>query len=172
MGHDELSELNVYLTRAVQSQRHVLANQILIRKASRQLEVSATLEEGWRLLVSTLEALEFDEVSCELPNWPNDCSPSLPGWSRQGEDRSPDRWHVSIPLHAGAKLAGELHLYRELAKGRLLFQFSSLLDTLIPPLERQLERNYEAQKKGLAEGRGVLRSPTVPPGVLARDGEA
>jgi UDP-GlcNAc:undecaprenyl-phosphate GlcNAc-1-phosphate transferase len=170
--YEELSELNVYVTRAVQSQRQVLANQILIRKASRQLEAAAKLEESWRVLVSTLEALDFDEVSSDLPKWPNDCAPSLPGWSRRGEDRSKDRWHVCIPLHAGERVVGELQLYRELARGRLLFQFSSLLDTLTPPLEKQLQRCYEAQEKALADERGVLRSPTVPPGILADDGKA
>jgi UDP-GlcNAc:undecaprenyl-phosphate GlcNAc-1-phosphate transferase len=170
--YEELSELNVYVTRAVQSQRHVLANQILIRKASRQLEAAATLEESWRVLVSTLEALDFDEVSSELPKWPNDLVPSLPGWSRRCEDRSQDRWHVSIPLHAGERVVGELQLYRDLARGRLLFQFSSLLDTLVPSLEKQLKRCYEAQEKGTAEGRSVLRSPTVPPSILASDRKA
>jgi len=170
--YEELSELNVYVARAVQSQRHVLANQILIRKAARQLESAAKLEESWRVLVSTLEALDFDEVSSDLPKWPNDRAPSLPGWSRPGEDRSPDRWHVSIPLHAGERVVGELQLHRELAKGRLLFQFSSLLDTLIPPLENQLQRCYEAQEKALADERGVLRSPPVPPCVLADDRKA
>jgi UDP-GlcNAc:undecaprenyl-phosphate GlcNAc-1-phosphate transferase len=170
--YEELSELNVYVARAVQSQRNVLANQILIRKASRQLEAAAKLEESWRILVSTLEALDFDEVLSELPKWPNDRAPALPGWSRLGEDRSEDRWHVSIPLHAGERVVGELQLHRELAKGRLLFQFSSLLDTLIPPLEKQLERCYEAQEKALADERGVLRSPTVPPVILADDRKA
>jgi len=170
--YEELSELNVYVARAVQSQRQVLANQILIRKASRQLEAAAKLEESWRVLVSTLEALDFDEVSSDLPKWPNECAPSLPGWSRPGEDRSEDRWHVSIPLHAGERVVGQLQLYRELAKGRLLFQFSSLLDTLIPPLENQLQRCYEAQEKALTDKRGVLRGPAVPPGILAEDREA
>jgi len=170
--YEELSELNVYVARAVQSQRHVLANQILIRKASRQLEAAATLEESWRVLVSTLEALDFDEASCELPKWPNDPAPSLPGWSRLGEVRSQDCWHVAIPMHAGERVVGELQLYRELAKGRLLFQFSSLLDTLIPPLEKQLERSHEAQEKAAAQKRGVLRSRTVAPGILADDGKA
>jgi UDP-GlcNAc:undecaprenyl-phosphate GlcNAc-1-phosphate transferase len=170
--YEELSELNVYVARAVQSQRHVLANQILIRKAARQLESAAKLEESWRVLVSTLEALDFDEVSSDLPKWPNDRAPSLPGWSRRGEDRSPDHWHVSIPLRAGEGVVGELQLYRDLAKGRLLFQFSSLLDTLIPPLEMQLERFYEAQEKALAGERAELRSPAVPPGILAGDGKA
>ena len=170
--YEELSELNVYVARAVQSQRQVLANQILIRKASRQLEAAAKLEESWRVLVSALEALDFDEVLSDPPKWPNDRVPSLPGWARPGEDRSKDRWHVCIPLHAGERVVGELQLYRELAKGRLLFQFSSLLDTLIPPLEKQLERCYEAQEKVSVGERGVLRTPTVPRGVLADDRKA
>jgi len=59
-----------------------------------------------------------------------------------------------------------------LGSAHVAFQFSSLLDTLIPPLEKQLERCYEAQEKALAGERGVLRSPTVPPGILADERKA
>src|SRR5205823_8461543 len=38
LQYEELSELNLYVARAMNSQRRVLANQILIRKASRQVE--------------------------------------------------------------------------------------------------------------------------------------
>jgi len=136
------------------------------------LDAAATLEESWQVLLSTLEALDFDDVSCDLPKWPHGRAPSLAGWSRQGEDRSQDCWHVSIPLHAGELVVGELQLDRELAKGRLLFQFSSLLDTLIPPLEKQLARFHAAQETGPAEDESSLRTRTLPSNLLAGDWEA
>jgi UDP-GlcNAc:undecaprenyl-phosphate GlcNAc-1-phosphate transferase len=168
LRYEELSELNVYVSRAVQSQRRVLANQILIRKASKELEETASLEGSWQVLATTLEALDFDEVACQLSQWPNGRAPSLPGWSRFGEERSDDCWNLSIPLRAGEKTMGQLHLYRDLGKDRLLFQFSSLLDTLIPPFEKRLKARYGAQEME-PERRSVLPSPALQPRILASE---
>ena len=93
--------------------------------------------------------------------------PALSGWSRRGEWCSNQSWSVSIPLRAGEKVVGELQLWRELSKERLLFQFSSLLDTLIPPFERQLKECYDAQKSAQTEGRSVRPSPALQPSLLA-----
>jgi hypothetical protein len=124
----------------------VLANQILIRKASRQLEEAASLEDSWQVLASTLEALDFDGVACQLSQWSNGRALSLSEWSRCGEESLSECWSVSIPLRAGEKALGRLQIWRVLSRDRLLFQFSSILDTLIPPFERQLKRFYEAQE--------------------------
>jgi hypothetical protein len=128
----------------------VLANQILIRKASKRLEEAASLEGSWQVLASTLEALDFDGVTCQLLGWPNGSVPFLSAWSRSVENGSSDCWNVSIPLHASGKALGELQVWRARNKDRLLFQFSSLLDTLVPPFEKQLERRFEAEEATLA----------------------
>lgn len=167
LRYEELSELNVYVARAMQSQRRVLANQILIRKASRQLEEATSLEGSWQVLASTLEALDFDGVMCQLSQWPHGRAPSLSGWSRCGEESSNECWSVSVPLRAGEKALGELQLWRALSRDRLLFQFSSILDTLIPPFEQQLKRCYEAQETKLVEGRSLRPSPSLQPSLLA-----
>ena len=167
LRYDELAELNVYVARAVQSQRRVLANQILIRKASRQLEDAASLEGSWKVLASALETLDFDGATCRLSRWPNTLVPFLSGWSRSSAGSPSECWNVSIPLRAGEMVVGELQLWRALSKERLLFQFSSLLDTLIPPFEKQLKQRHEAQEKGWTEGRSVRPSPTFQPGLLA-----
>jgi UDP-GlcNAc:undecaprenyl-phosphate GlcNAc-1-phosphate transferase len=150
LHYEELSELNEYVARAMYSQRRVLANQILIRKASRQLEEATSLEGSWQVLASTLEALDFDEVTCQLSQWPNGGAPPLSGWSRCGGESSNTCWNISIPLRAGEKALGELQLRRALSKDRLLFQFCSLLDTLIPPFEKQLKRRFEAEEATVA----------------------
>jgi UDP-GlcNAc:undecaprenyl-phosphate GlcNAc-1-phosphate transferase len=167
LRYEELSELNAYVARAMHSQRRVLANQILIRKASRQLEEAESLERSWQVLAGTLEALDFDGVTCELPQWPNGRAPSLSGWSRCGEESSSECWSVSIPLRIGEKALGELQLSRALGRDRLLFQFSSLLDTLIPPFEKQLRRHYDAQETNMAEIRSLRPSPGWQPSLLA-----
>jgi UDP-GlcNAc:undecaprenyl-phosphate/decaprenyl-phosphate GlcNAc-1-phosphate transferase len=166
--YEELSELNDYISRAVQSQPRVIVNQVLIRKAAKRLEETASLQDSWRVLTSTLEALDFDAVTCRLTQWPNDRAPSLPDWARSGEERSNERWNVSIPLRAGERVVGELQLWRALGKGRLLFQFSSLLDTLIPPFEMQLGRSDE-EREVLAEGRSVLPGPPSQLNILASE---
>ncbi len=169
LRYEELLELNVYVSRAMHSQRRVLANQILIRKASRQLEEAASLEESWQVLASTLGDLDFDGVMCQFSQWPIGRAPSLAGWSQNGEGSSNESWNVSVPLRAGEKVLGELRLWRALGKDRLLFQFSSLLDTLIPPFEKQLKLRYDTQETKPAEGRSVRPSPALQPGLLASE---
>jgi UDP-GlcNAc:undecaprenyl-phosphate GlcNAc-1-phosphate transferase len=167
LHYEELTELNVYVARAMHSQRRVLANQILIRKASRQLEEAVSLERSWQVLASTLEALDFDGVTCQLSQWPQGPAPSLAGWSRCGEGSSEECWSVSVPLRAGERVVGELQLSRGLNRDRLLFQFSSLLDTLMPPFEKQLQRRYEVQEAELAEERSLQPSLSFEPSLLA-----
>ena len=146
LQYDELSELNVYVARAMNSQRRVLANQIRIRKAARQLEASASLEEGWQVLTATLETLDFDRVACRIAVWPGAAPPALAAWERPLGTRPGECWSTSIPLRSGERAVGELELQRALDKDRMLFQFSSLLDTLIPPFEKHLSLRYEASK--------------------------
>jgi UDP-GlcNAc:undecaprenyl-phosphate GlcNAc-1-phosphate transferase len=152
LQYEELSELNLYVGRAMNSQRRVLANQILIRKASRQVEESATLDESWRVVAGTLEALDFDGAACRIWAWPHRAAPWLAPWQRPGRRESGECWSALIPLRAGAQALGELEIHRGLSKERMLFQFSSLLDTLVPAFEKQLRLQYQAA--------GLTRSET------------
>jgi UDP-GlcNAc:undecaprenyl-phosphate/decaprenyl-phosphate GlcNAc-1-phosphate transferase len=155
LQYEELSELNVYVARAMNSQRRVLANQIRIRKASRLLEESSSLEECWGRLTEALDALDFDRAACRLSAWPAGTAPTLPVWERLGGVKPDDCWSVSIPLRSGDRTLGVLELNRGLEKERLLFQFSSLLDTLVPPFERQLRLRYEGAGSNAKAGSGV-----------------
>ncbi|HYY72085.1 MAG TPA: MraY family glycosyltransferase, partial [Candidatus Bathyarchaeia archaeon] len=150
LRYEELSELNVHVSQAFHSQRKVLANQILIRKVSGQLEEAQALEGSWQILVKALEALDFDSVTCLLSGWQNGSAPFLARWSRPGENENGDCWTASIPLCTGEKALAVLHLRRALGKERLLFHFSSLLDTLIPPFEKQLKRRYDSEEANSA----------------------
>lgn len=169
LRYEELSEAKVYVTRAVQSQRRVLANQILIRKAARQLEEARSVEESWQVMISALEALDFDGVTCRLSQWPHGWAPSLALWSRDGEQSSSESWNVSIPVRDGEKVVGELQLWRALSKERLLFQFSSVLDTLMPPFEKQLKGRYDAYEREQAAGRSMPPSSALRPSLLANE---
>lgn len=143
--HEEFAEFRDYLGCNLRWQRRVLANQILIRKASRKLEGTCDLGESWRILATTLRALDFDVVQCRLKNWPDVAFPVLSTCSNARPD-SPERvWRASIPLRADGRDIGVLFVQRDLAKGRLLFQFSSLLQTLIPAFEERLRAEYAAR---------------------------
>jgi hypothetical protein len=133
----------------MQSQQRVLANQILIRKVSRQLEAAESVEASWRILSDLVKALDFDGVTCRLSGWPNGSAPFLSGWSRCSGDGTNGCWSLSIPLHAGESTVGELHLWRALHKDRLLFQLSSFLETLVPLFEKQLKRHFEDEETPL-----------------------
>ena len=143
--YEELIEFRTYLTRAFRSQHRVVANQILIRKASRNLEEALDLGKGWEALTSTLHALDFDGARCSLVGWPKDSVPALPVWHRIDAGLPEHSWSVSIPLHSNDLTIGVLQLWRGFSKERMLFQFSSLLDTLIPPFEKRLSSEYEAR---------------------------
>ena len=67
----------------------------------------------------------------------------------------------------GGKALGELQLWRALSKNRLLFQFSSLLDTLVLPFEKQLKRCYDAEQTKAAGTESVPPSPALHPPFLA-----
>lgn len=140
--YEELTEFRMYLMRALRSQRQVIANQILIRKASRNLERASGVDKAWEALISTLFTLDFDGARCHLAAWPGTSVPALPAWRRTGVNPPDHSWSVSIPLHSGNLTIGILQLRRDLTKDRMLFQFSSILDTLVPSFERRLGDEY------------------------------
>lgn len=146
LRYEELAELGAYLSRAVRAQRRILANQIRIRKVSKQLDGAPSLEACWKLLVETLAAMDFDEISFRLTGRRARPLPFLPPWRRSGKEPFENAWTVLIPLGTGEKDLGELRLRRAIPGDRLLFQFSSLLETLLPPFERQLTRRYQSQE--------------------------
>ncbi len=157
LQYEELTELNLYVSGAIHTQRRVLANQILIRKTARDVAEARSLEESWRLLTGAWEALDFAAAECRLSAWENDAapriesfrldwrSPSVPnGAHAPGADHY---WSVEIPLRSGGNVLGRLVLHRALDKGRLLFQFSSIAETLVPVFEKQLERSQSGKTK-------------------------
>ncbi len=140
----ELTELNCYVSRAFRSQRRVLANQVRLRKISTRLEQMEEIDAIWHVLAQTLEELDFDGLEfCLLT--PNPAALRLPSWQRPPDRKTTPCWTVIIPLHNNGTPFAELRLRRARAKGRLLFQFSSLLDTLIPSFEQKLAFWYSSK---------------------------
>jgi UDP-GlcNAc:undecaprenyl-phosphate GlcNAc-1-phosphate transferase len=143
LQYEELAEVNAHFLRALRCQRRVLANQILIRKSSREIAGMARVEDCWTLMTKTLAALDFDGISCQLVDGYNGSAPALPSWKREGRNGNSESWSVAIPLLAGYRSLGVIELRRTLAKDRLLFEFSSLLDTLLLAFQEQLAHQFE-----------------------------
>jgi UDP-GlcNAc:undecaprenyl-phosphate GlcNAc-1-phosphate transferase len=144
LDYAELAEFNVYVGRAFRTQRRVLANQILIRKGSGELKAAANFDDLWARLTVVIERLDFDAISCRLERQ-HAFEPALErNW--RGEDQlgaangHSHHWCVRLPLHANGKVIGSLELTRSLLKGRMLFQFSSLIDALFPAFEARLNQ--------------------------------
>lgn len=155
MRYEELIEFGAYLRRGLRWQRRVMANQILIRKASRKLAVAKDIRESWSALTDALSALDFDEAELLLEGSLGEEPPDLPPWHRAEAGAIGHAWSASIPLRAGGVIIGVLQLRRSLEKGRMLFQFSSVLDTLIPPFEDRLQREYKARPEEYGANGGV-----------------
>src|SRR5579863_7703334 len=117
LQYEELSELNVYVARAFNSQRRVLANQIMIRKVARQLEECKGLEETLRLLGEALDALDFDRAECLFNEWPDGTHAAplaLPVWERPGAPHLSRCWRASVPLRSNNETIGALEVFRDL----------------------------------------------------------
>jgi UDP-GlcNAc:undecaprenyl-phosphate GlcNAc-1-phosphate transferase len=171
LDYEELTELNLYFTRAVKTQRRVLINQILMRKSSKVVAEVAGLEKSWQALTEALKAMDFDGAACHLRAWYRTPALRLASWPGSEAERDHHLyWTVSIPLRAGENRVGELQLWRALNKGRMLFQFSSLLDTLVPSFERQLSRWYASEAVQAVPG--TERAPVLQDKALPRGEEA
>jgi UDP-GlcNAc:undecaprenyl-phosphate GlcNAc-1-phosphate transferase len=143
LRYDELAELNVYVSRAFRSQRRVLANQILLRKAAQELAAAETLEGLWERMTATLASVDFDSARCRLSPTPNLPVSRQLLWRRDGIRDDDPVWSVTIPLGYDGVGFGELEISRFVGKPRLLFQFSSLLDTLVPAFQDRLAQLIE-----------------------------
>lgn len=146
LRYEELSGLIAHLLRALRTQRPALACEIRIRKAAQQIDSAPSLEKSWELLVETIGALGFDEITFRFPKRRGHAAPFLRPWRRSGNPYTERAWTASVPLGAGEGAFGELRLRRAIGIGRLLFSFSSLLETLLPPFERQLKHRYSREE--------------------------
>lgn len=147
LRYEELAGLSAYVSRSLQSQRRILANEILIRKAAVELEQSASVEQSWQALAGLLDALDFDGAACALRDWPNGAAPDLPAWRNRNAAGRDDCMIVQAPLRYGSMRVGDLQLWRGLDKGRTLFQISSLIQAVVPLLERQVQLRYDADRQ-------------------------
>ncbi len=143
LRYDELAELNDYVSRAFRSQRQILANQIFLRKVAQEMAAAETVERLWERMTAALALVDFDSARCEvLANSDLSAGRQL-RWRRDGIRDDDPMWSVTMPLAKDGAAFGELEISRFVGKQRLLFQFSSLLDTLVPAFQTRLAQLME-----------------------------
>jgi UDP-GlcNAc:undecaprenyl-phosphate GlcNAc-1-phosphate transferase len=132
MHYPEFTELDSHVRLGLRSQRRVLRNQILLRKAASDLTATVSLEELWQTMGSVFEALEFDFAACEF-SLPGGNGTRLLRWmaahgAEEGSAGAELFWTLSIPLGQDGNRVGVLRLGRAPNRGPLLFRVSSLLE--------------------------------------------
>lgn len=142
LRYEEFTALGAYLADTYHNARPTIADEVHMRKVSRQIESAPTLEGSWTLLVTALASAKFDQVAFRLASSFTLPSPFLPPWQRGGQRQTECAWTISIPFIVQGKLLGELHLRRSFLQRSRYFGLSSLHETLLPAFEMQLERRY------------------------------
>lgn len=121
MQYAEFAELDSHVRTEWRSQRHVLRNQILLRKASEELRATSTIEDAWGVARRIFEALEFASAGCELEGR------GALDWSAGKVEAAAESWTLSIPLAHEGRSIGTLRLTRPMHHEPLLFRVSPLL---------------------------------------------
>jgi len=130
MDYAEFSELDSHLRIAFGSQRKVLRNQIQIRKAEKQMEQAAGIDQAWEIAGSVFAALEFDSASCHLAASRGASSVTL-RWNgaagAQPPRQSTELWTMVIPLVVENRRVGHVELARRISAGTILFRTGALI---------------------------------------------
>ncbi len=121
MQYAEFTELDAHVRTEMRSQRHVLRNQILLRKATAELHAATTVEEAWDVARNIFEALEFSTAACDL------AGRGTLRW-KSGSEATAESWTLTIPLAHNGHSIGKLHLTRPMHNGPLLFRVAPLLE--------------------------------------------
>lgn len=121
MQYAEFAELDSHVRTEWRSQRRVLRNQILLRKAGDELRATSSLEGAWSVARRIFEALEFTAAACELHGR------SALQWKGGAVETTAQSWTLTIPLAHEGRAIGALRLTRPMHHGPLLFRISPLL---------------------------------------------
>ena len=138
MQYAEFAELDSHVRREMRSQRHVLRNHILLRKATSEVRAAASVEEAWAMARRIFEALEFSSAACELQ------ARSTLRWKSGGEAAA-DSWTLTIPLAHNGRPIGKLHLARPMYSGPLLFRVAPLLEFFAKDFSTRLAELIERE---------------------------
>jgi UDP-GlcNAc:undecaprenyl-phosphate GlcNAc-1-phosphate transferase len=154
MEYPEFAELDAHVRAEWRSQRHVLRNHILLRKAALDLECASSLEELWSQACSVCRTLEFDAAVLELSSVPLG-TPRIWRWS-PGSPRDPlelgappeQMWTIMLPIgRRGAQYAA-LRLSRRLEREPFKFRVATVIDFFSGPFASRLVEIIEREDQG------------------------
>lgn len=140
MQYAEFAELDLHVRTEMRSQRSILRNHILLRKAAAELRAAASLEEAWDVARRIFEALEFSSAACDLAGrgtlrW------KVPGETPASQDSG--AWTLTIPLAHNGRTLGKLHLTRPMHDNPLLFRVAPLLEFFATDFATRLAQLFE-----------------------------
>jgi UDP-GlcNAc:undecaprenyl-phosphate GlcNAc-1-phosphate transferase len=154
MQYAEFSELDAHVRTEVRSQRRVLQNHILLRKATAELRAAASVEEAWDVARHIFEALEFSSANCELARRKG------MQWKSSTDELPAESWTLTIPLAHASYTIGTLRLTKPMQREPLAFRVSPLLQFFAVDFAAKLEEllTAEAQETRMKRAAGGLRS--------------
>jgi UDP-GlcNAc:undecaprenyl-phosphate GlcNAc-1-phosphate transferase len=131
MQYPEFAELDRHVRTGLLSQRAVLRNQILLRKAAAELRAASTVAQAWEVAARVFHALEFDGATCEVvlrPGGALNLRWNAPTELRPESVAAGESWRLAIPLCVAGRRMGEVELSRALSRGPLHYRAASLLE--------------------------------------------
>jgi UDP-GlcNAc:undecaprenyl-phosphate GlcNAc-1-phosphate transferase len=148
MNYPEFAELDSHLRREWSTQRQVLRNHILLRKAAQELGRAQSLDEAWEVAGQVFEALDLDAASLDLPFAAG--MPRQLRWARgDGQDwraagPGPNElWTVTLPLSHCGQRAGSLRLSRAIERAGMSFRLRAVIDFFTGPFATRVTEMRE-----------------------------
>lgn len=144
MNYAEFAELDSHVRREWRSQKHVLRNQIFLRKAAAGLQSAEGLREAWQVATRVADSLQYTTATLELSFAPLGYPRTL-RWSaeagdgREANPRAEELWTINIPLRAEGRTLGTVRLARPVDPPELPFRVEAVLEFFAGPFARKLE---------------------------------
>lgn len=163
MQYPEFAELDSSIRVALSSQRAVMKNNILLRRAATEIRSAESLDQLWDCACRAFAALDFETAVCRFDAGSPGAGTTM-RWSsaqRLASAGAADLWNMSVPLtHEGAPLA-KLELVRCMDRAPLLFRVSTLFEFLssaVAPRMAELLKEDSGTAVPALIGAGAARS--------------
>jgi UDP-GlcNAc:undecaprenyl-phosphate GlcNAc-1-phosphate transferase len=164
LGYHELVELRRVAQRTL-DQKHVIVNNLAVRRATTEFAGCSTLEQVRAVLESAFADNEFGGYELEYALAPVDgmarevrmawCKPEAIVFLRK-----PDVWRMDLPLVGEGKGRGQFRLYRQYSDRPLMLDINLLTRFFPRELAQALER---ASQEDVAAEKALSAAASVPP---------
>jgi len=149
LGYHEIGEMGRLVNRGV-GQRHIIANNIKIRRAGASLAEASTLADIDEAMKSFMETAEFDHAEIRFKGFESADPAKVQGfmkWGNGTEDSSANggeiyrHWTLKLPLYFDDDSSmGELILYRSFRRPELMIDINLIHTCLYPELRKSMSR--------------------------------